>query len=141
MNRGTALKWVDCLEKTTHEFEPTQLMFKSDNIIFASPCGILCEFIDKNYTLAWDKCSLIWKGQQFYLPECFRKKSKIKSNFDEKTYEFYTFSHIIDRRNRTPPEKEIEDTNSIKYSLLEIFEILGSHKLVSEFIKDNYEGI
>ena len=84
MNRGSALKWIDALGAARAKFTTSQLSFvePSDEIHYC-PIGVLANFLAPNdWTLAWDKCSQLMHGQQFFLPSDLLQKVKAKTNLN-----------------------------------------------------------
>lgn len=94
MNRGTALKWIKSLKELPSDiaYDNSQIGFRVINEgverTYMSPIGVLCNFLDPNgfeLTSVFrgdDSVSyMYWHGELFVLPEHWRKKCKIKSQW------------------------------------------------------------
>ena len=95
MNRGTAFKWVEALNnvKDDVKYNNSQIGFTIDKNghkeTYLSPIGVLCKFLDlkgfeQKTILDFDGVTvsnLDWHGETFVLPESWRKKCKIKSQW------------------------------------------------------------
>lgn len=106
MNRGSAMKWCNALRETTHLFDNFQLAYPDrwSDRWYVSPLGVLCGFLDPE---GFQPRSLIdvmlpmdpdctderqdyrhvlihdfeWHGETFILPEEWRKRVKIKTEW------------------------------------------------------------
>lgn len=48
MKRGSALKWAEALDKANVEYDNSQLGFTVNDVTYASPLGVLANFLDPN---------------------------------------------------------------------------------------------
>ena len=121
MNRGTALKWADHLEKfgAIAGYDNSVLSFHGpDGLLWISPVGVLADFLDPE---AWRHeyrfhGSREWHGEIIKIPESWLKKCKIKHD----SYELYDkFDHVVGRHNSRP---------------------LG-FILAADWVRENYESI
>lgn len=78
MNRGSALKWIECLNKTTHMYDNSQLGFVSEYGTYMSPIGILCEFLSQGDPIIVQG-NLTWDNEMFCVPTGLMKRAKIKT--------------------------------------------------------------
>lgn len=78
MNRGTAIKWLDCIKTTSFDFGNGQLRYEN----YCDPLGVLAHFLDPN---GWqdDYIGMSWHGEKFKLPAFALKQCKIKTPFLE----------------------------------------------------------
>lgn len=84
MNRGSALKWIDQLNKTDWIYEPSQLRYESEGSTYGNVFGVLANFLDPTaWKLAWDEVSYIWNGSQFILSPEDLKRIKLKHDIYE----------------------------------------------------------
>ncbi len=78
MNKGTALKWFEAIESERYEFGVGALRVSEKCFCIF---GVLADFLDPN---GWSLNALgiyEWHGQTFKLPEDWRKRCKMKSEF------------------------------------------------------------
>lgn len=76
MQKGTARKWIECLQSCTHRYDNTQLAFPGLNgEIFMSPLGVLCRFLDPHgFQLVPETGGYHWHGEMFALPQpCLKR--------------------------------------------------------------------
>jgi hypothetical protein len=84
INRGTALSWIAALENTVWQFDESQLSYLGkDGVTFGCSEGILARIAEPDPPFAWDGCSHLYDGQQFYLSDGMKKRLKVKGTIPE----------------------------------------------------------
>ena len=85
MNRGTALKWFERIESGRYLFGRGALRSPAGTRPRAKECfcifGVLADFLDPN---GWTINALglyEWHGETFILPESWRKRCKMKTDY------------------------------------------------------------
>ncbi len=138
MNRGSALKWIEQLETTKHGYDVGQLACvapasfdENDNPsnetqIIMCPMGILATFLDPDgWELGPDGVSMLFHGEQFQLPQKFRKRCKMKTDGYD-------------------PLSEINGGVNFPKNPRSLVDVMGefkSHAGFAEFVRENYAAI
>lgn len=119
MNRGTALKWIDILRSGRYTAGSGQLRYENQFCAY----GVLCDFLDPN---GWSEIKdnqygnvgFLWHGSQYSIPEQFRKKCKMKSEYGDFISE-----------------------NKLRRKLVDVIDASQDHQIVAYYIEQYYEQL
>ena len=126
MNRGSALKWVTALRKTKASYDPGQLRFNANGVLYMSAFGVLCDMINPDsWKLEYDGVSYSFEGLIFEPPRRILSSCKIRKDYFKEKLVF-----------KNPLKSNY---NGLTFNQIENF--ATEHRYVADFIEEVYEQL
>jgi len=91
INQGTATKLIARLGSGDFEEDSAQLGYEFQGQSFRNVEGVLCEVVNAPRSVAWDACSVLFHGAQFFAPQTVIAAAKIRGQFPD----FLAYSRAI----------------------------------------------